>query len=175
MRRTLTLCRGGLTAAAALVLLTACGGSSEGSDKSAAASSSEPTSTSAESTAPQADSEFCTKAEALSKTLEAAFNEEASDPASLAQQFQQTADAIRTLDPPAEIAADWEKLAAGLEQFAGAFQDLDLNDPAAASTFAELGTQLQNEFVTSGAKVGTYLSQECGIATDTPESASPTS
>jgi hypothetical protein len=174
MRRTLTLCRGGLTVAAALVLLTACGGSSEGSDKAAAASSSEPTASSAENTAPQADSEFCTQAKALSKTLDAAFNDEVSDPTSLAQQFQQTADAIRTLDPPAEIAADWEKLAAGLERFAGAFQDFDPNDPAAASTFAELGAQLQSEFVTSGEKVGTYLSAECGIATDAPESASPT-
>jgi hypothetical protein len=174
MRRTLTLCRGGLTAVAALVLLTACGGSSEGSDNAAAASSSEPTSSSAENTAPQADSEFCTQAHALTKTLDTASADPSSDPAALTRQFQQAADAVRTLNPPAELAGDWEKLAGGLEQFGRIYAQYDPADPASQSTFQQQTAQLQSEYAASFAKVGTYLIEQCGIDTGETGSASPT-
>src|SRR3954463_10249842 len=109
MRRTLTRCRGGLTVAAAFVVLTACSSGGSGSSNSAASTSSAAPSSSAENTAPQADSQFCTQAQALTASLDKAFNEGSTDPASVAQQFKQTADALRTLDPPAEIADDWEQ------------------------------------------------------------------
>ena len=174
MRRTLIVCRAGLTAAAAFALLTACGGGS-GDNKAASTSASETTSSSAENSAPQADSEFCTQAQALIEALQSAFAEETSDPASVAQQFSQTADAMRTLDPPAEISDDWETLAGGLDQFAKAFADFDPNDPAKASEFEQQTTQLQGQLTTAGANVEKYLTEQCGIDTDNTESATPTS
>jgi hypothetical protein len=175
MRRTLIACRAGLTAAAAFALLTACGGGSGKSNDAASSSTSETTSSSAANSAPSADSEFCTQAQALVQALESAFAEEASDPQSVAAQFQQTADAMRTLDPPAEISDDWETLAGGLEQFAQAFAQFDPNDPAKASAFEQQTTQLQGQLTAAGANVEKYLTEQCGIDTETTESATPTS
>jgi|tagenome__1003787_1003787.scaffolds.fasta_scaffold19360871_1 hypothetical protein len=175
MRRTLTACRVGLTAAAAFVLLTACGGGSGNNNDAASSSTSETTSSSADNSAPQANSEFCTQAQALIQALESAFSEETADPGSVAQQFQQTADAMRTLDPPAEISDDWETLAGGLEQFAKAFADFDPTDPAKASAFEQQTQQLQGQLTASGANVEKYLTEQCGIDTENTESATPTS
>ena len=175
MHRTLNLCRGGLTAAAAFVLLTACSGDTGNNEDAAASSSSESTSSSAENTAPEADSEFCTQAQSLTTALEGAFDQQASDPAAVAQQFQQTATAVRSIEAPAEIATDWENIASGLEQFAAAFSQYNPSDPASASAFAQQTTELQTLFATSGANVERYLSEQCGIAPDPTETAAPTS
>ena len=164
-------CRGGLVTAAAL-LLTACGGSGKTDD--AAAGSSAASSSSAGSSAPEADSAFCTRAQAMIKALDSAFNDQSTDQSSLADQFQQTADAVRSVDPPAEIADDWETIASGLEQFGSAFAKYDPTDPAAASSFAQQSQKLQTEFAGAGANVEKYLSEQCGIDTGT-ESASPSS
>ena len=174
MRRTLTLCRSGLIAAAALVLLTACSGDSGGND--AASSASQETSSSAPETsaAPEADSEFCTQAQALVTTLEAAFTNQ-SDPTSLTEQFQQTAAAMRGIEPPQEIADDWTTLAEGLDQYAAAFAQLDVDDPASASTFQQQTAPLQAELTTAGTNVENYLTNQCGIDTGPTESATPTS
>ena len=157
--------------------LTACGGGSDADNDAASSSSTETTtSSSAENTAPEADSEFCTQAQALTTTLETAFSEEASDPTSVAQQFQQVASAMRALDPPAEISDDWETLASGLDQLAAAFAQFNPNDPASASSFAQQSQQLQTELTAAGASVEQYLTQECGIDTgETTEGATPTS
>jgi hypothetical protein len=176
MRRTLTRCRGGLTVAAALVLLTACGGGSSGNSAASSSSSSAASSSSADnSAAPQADSKFCTEASALTKTLDKAFNDETTDPRSVAQQFQQAADALRTLDPPPEIATDWENVAKGIEQLGTIYSSFDPNNPASASTFAQQSQQLQTQFAASIAKVGSYLQQQCGIDAGATESATPSS
>jgi hypothetical protein len=177
MRRTLTACRTGLLAGAAFVLLTACGGGSDNNNDAASSGTTQTTtSSSAENTAPEADSQFCTQAQALVQTLETAFTESATDPASVAQQFQQTASAMRALDPPAEIADDWEALAGGLDQFAAAFAQFDPNDPAKASAFEQQATQLQGQLTAAGANVEKYLTEQCGIDTgDSTESATPTS
>jgi hypothetical protein len=174
MRRTLTACRAGLAAGAAFVLLTACGGGTD-TDKDAASSPTTETTTSSQAgnDAPEADSEFCTQAQALTTTLESAFGEESSDPGSVAQQFQQIASAMRTLDPPPEISDDWETLANGLDQFAAAFAQFNPNDPASASSFAQQSQELEGQLTTAGANVEKYLTEQCGI--DTGESATPTS
>ena len=169
------LARGLAVLAIGLGALTACGGNSGNSNDAASSSSSETTSSSAESSAPAADSEFCTQAQALVQALESAFSDESTDPQSVAQQFQQTADAMRTLDPPSEISGDWETLAGGLEQFADAFSQFDPNDPAKASAFEQQTGQLQGQLTTAGANVEKYLNEQCGIDTDSTESATPTS
>src|SRR4051794_7987787 len=176
MRRTLIASRAGLTAAAAFVLLTACGGSSGNSNDAASTSTSETTTSSAENSAPKADSEFCTQAQALTSALENAFTGNEVDPTAVAQQFQQTADAIRSLDPPAEIADDWEKIAAGLETISQVYANYKPGDPASQSSLAQAAGQLQTDLGPAGAHVSTYLTEQCGIDTgDTTESATPTS
>jgi hypothetical protein len=175
MRRTLTRCRGGLTVAAALVLLTACGGGSGGTSASSSSSSAASSSSSGNTAAPQADSKFCTQASALTQALDKAFNDQTTDPRAVAQQFQQTADALRTLDPPPEIATDWENVAKGIEQLGTIYSQFDPGNPASASTFAQQSQQLQTQFAASIAKVGSYLQTQCGIDAGATDSSAPSS
>ena len=170
MRRTLTVCRNGLSVAAAVILLSACGGGDEPES-----SATEGTSAGAsETTAEQADSEFCTEAASIEDRISSTLNDQ-SDPAALPQALQQAADEIRAIEPPDEIAADWEALAGGVEQIAAAFAQVDFNDPNALATFeAQIG-QLQTQLESASTNVETYLREECGIDTDGSEPASPTS
>jgi len=171
MRRTLTVCRGGLSVAAAVVLLSACGGSGDEPESSA---SSESTSGASESEAPQAGSDFCTEAASIEERVSSTLDDQA-NPASLPAALQQAADEIRAIEPPDEIASDWEALAGGVEQIATAFSEVDFNDPNALATFEAQVGQLQTELETASTNVETYLREECGIDTDDSEPASPTS
>jgi hypothetical protein len=167
MRRTLTVCRNGLSVAAAAVLLTACGGS--GNDNSASTSSS-----ASGTSADAASSEFCTQAADALSQVEPAFTGQGGDPASLAPALQQAADKVRAIDPPSDIAADWTALADGIEQFAQAFAEVNVNDPASASALQQRATELLGQVSTSATNVQTYLAEKCGLGAPT-ETASPTS
>jgi hypothetical protein len=171
MRRTLTVCRSGLSVAAAVVLLSACGGSEDNSDSSAA---SETSSSASESEAPQADSEFCTEAASIEERVSSTLNDQ-SDPAALPQALNQAAAEIRAIEPPDEIAADWEALAGGVEQIAAAFSQVNFNDPNALATFEAQVGQLQTQLESASTNVETYLREECGIDAEESEPASPTS
>jgi hypothetical protein len=181
MRRTLTLSRAALPLAAAAVLLTACSG--DGDDDSAASSSSpetsasvpEATETETETEAPEAGSEFCTQAENLPNELEDAFSAQ-TDPSQAGAAFQEAADAVRAIEPPAEISDDWASLSEGLERYAELFENLDLTDPSAAATLQAEGEELATQLQEAGANVETYLAEECGIDTGAGEEpAAPTS
>ena len=65
---------------------------------------------------------------------------------------QQTVDQLRTIDPPAELAADWDVFLDGTEAYAkGTF-----NDPTLAQRYGA-----------AAAKVSTYLLENCaGVSTD---------
>ena len=171
MRRTLTVCRGGLSVAAAVVLLSACGGSGDEPESTAA---SETSSSASESEAPEAGSEFCTEAASIEERVSSTLNDQ-SDPAALPQALNQAAAEIRAIDPPDEIAADWEALAGGIEQIAAAFAQVNFNDPNALATFEAQVGQLQTQLESASTNVETYLREECGIDTEDSEPASPTS
>jgi hypothetical protein len=171
MSPTLTACRSGLSVAAAVVLLTACGGSDD--ETSASSSSSESSSSSSETSTKASDSEFCTQAGGIEDRVNTSFDQ--SDPAALGQTLRQVAGEVKAIEPPAEIADDWNTLAAAVEQIATALESTDLNDPAAQqSVGAQLG-QLQTELEASATNVENYLASECGIETDSTETAAPTS
>jgi cell pole-organizing protein PopZ len=174
MRRTLTLCRNGLSVAAAVVVLTACGGSgNDGGSQSPA--SSETSSSASETSAPAADSEFCSQsAEALSK-VEPAFTGQGGDPTSLAPGLREAADQIRAIQAPSEIAADWTALADGLEQLAGAFADSNLSDPASKAALQQRTTEIIGQLSTPAMNVQTYLGEQCGLETPSTDPAAPTS
>ena len=170
MRRTLTVCRSGISVAAAVVLLTACGGSDK---KDSASSSSTAASSASESSADAAGSEFCTQAAAIESNVTSAVADQA-DPSSIPQALQAAAAQIRAIDPPSDIASDWNALAGGVEQLATAFAAVDLNDENAVATFEQQASQLESQLSGPSANVEKYLSDKCGIQTSTDSSA-PTS
>jgi hypothetical protein len=165
MRRTLTVCRTGLSAAAALVLLTACGGSGDDTESSASRGS--------ETTAEAANSEFCTEAGAVQGRVAATFSGN-SDPATLPAVFQEAATQLGAIDPPEEIASDWASFSDGIQQIAAAAQ-IDFNDEAAVAAFEQEAATLQQEFAGPTANVQKYLSEECGFTQTPTETSAPTS
>jgi hypothetical protein len=173
MRRSLTMCRNGVAVAASLVLLTACSGSDDGGDSTSADSTSSSSESSAGGDVDADTARFCAEAASIQDSV----GDTLSDPTqqgSLAEAMQQAADAIRGIDPPEEIAADWATLADGADQIAAVFADLDPNDPAALE---ELQTQLGGltaELEGASANIEAYLADECGI-TPEPDPAAPTS
>jgi hypothetical protein len=175
MRRTLTVCHHGLSAAAVVVMLTACGGSENGdsaaseSTPSAAESSAAP-----ESSADAAGSEFCTEAPAIEGRIDSTI-QNSQDPQALPQALQEAANEIRAIEPPDEIASDWNALADGAEQIAAAIAQVDFRDPNALATFQQQVGQLESQLSSASTNVETYLREECGIDTGSGESAAPTS
>jgi len=172
MRRTLSVCRGGLSLAAAVVLLTACGGSD---DESASSESSASTSSAAETTAEQTGSEFCTQAADAFAQVEPALSGGGNDPTALAGALQQAADNVRGIEPPGEIASDWTALGDGIEQLAQAFAGVDVSNPNAQAELQQRTSEVIGSLTTSATNVQTYLSSECGLDVGSTESAAPTS
>lgn len=162
MCRIPTAGRSALSVVAAAVLLTACGGS--GDDDASSSPAARATSSSAsETSAPAADSEFCTAAAAIQGRVSTTFSDQ-SDLASLPRALQETATAVREVEPPDEIAADWAALADGLDQIAAALSDVRLNDPhAAAAAQQERVDPLLQEFAGPSANVAAYLGDQCGM------------
>jgi ABC-type transport system substrate-binding protein len=176
MRRTISLCRGGLVAAAAAVLLTACGGGSKddtASSETTSSSSSSSASETTENTAPQADSEFCTEAAAIQERVTASLTGQ--DQSDLGAIFQQASEEIRGIEPPAEIADEWASFADGIEEFASISQ-IDFTDQAAYQQWQQQAVALQQKYGQAFTAVQTYLASQCGLTDDeSTDSASPTS
>jgi hypothetical protein len=167
----------GASLTAAVLLMTACGGSSD--DESASSSSAAASSSAAESSsaAPESNSEFCTEAAQINERITNSLSQ--ADSSNLSENLQTIADEIGSVDPPAEIADDWNSLAGALGKAADALQGVDLTDPdQAAQAQAELGN-LQTELGDAGTNVEAYLRDQCGIDTEgtgTPsDSAAPSS
>ena len=156
--------------AAALVLLTACSGSK--SDTSAS-SSTKASSSASETSAAEAGSEFCTKAAAIESSVGSAVTDQ-SDPSSIQQALQAAVAQIRGIDPPSEIASDWNKLADGVEQLATAFGGVNFSDQAAVASFEQTASALESQLSGASTNVENYLKDKCGL-TAPSESASPTS
>jgi hypothetical protein len=91
---------------------------------------------------------FCDQAESLNER----FNE-IEDPTS--EQFAAALDAIREVDPPAEIADDWNTLVSALDGLENI--DLENPDPAALAELESAGMQEASD------RIDTYMSEECGI------------
>src|SRR6478609_5446669 len=154
MRRLPLLCRTGLAVSAAAVVLTACGGAS---NKDAAASTSSSAASSSSPSGSPAASEFCTQATATLNGLAPAFSGGGSDPAKLATILEKSATAVRAIQPPADISADWAKLAAGLDQFAAAYATAGAQDAASASAFQQRNAQLLTQLTGAATHVQAYM------------------
>jgi hypothetical protein len=173
MRRSLTLCRHGLSVAAAVVVLTACGGSGDGNSSASSSSSAARSSSTAPASADPASSEFCSKAAAVQSQVGPTLNQ--SDPATIPQALRQAATAIRAITPPPEIASDWNALAGGVDQIAAAFGSVNPNDPQAMATLQQQLGQLTSQLSGASNNVQKYLADKCGLGTAPTGSAAPSS
>ena len=95
-----------------------------------------------------AGGDFCDQA----RSLDSAFDD-IDDPSSA--EFSEALDQIRSMDPPAEIADDWNEMVSALD----GFEDIDLENPD-PDALAELDTEGMQEATDN---VDTYMSEECGI------------
>jgi hypothetical protein len=173
MRRVLVpSCAGPVLAAA--VLLAGCGGG--GSATSAASTTTAASSSAPSSSAPPlAQTPFCRQSSAALAELAPAFSSNESDPAKLAPILQKAADQVRAIQPPDAIAADWKTLADSLARFASSYKDVNPQDPASASAFAQRTTTLLASLGTAAGHVETYLATNCGLTAPTTLPAAPSS
>ena len=154
----------GVCTTAALLLVGACSGGSE--DDSASSTTSAAPSSAAESSseAPESDSEFCTEARQINERITSSLT--VSDGASLSGNLQTISDEIGALEPPDEIADDWNSLADALGQAADALEGVDLTDPEEAAKVQAEVAELQEQLGDAGTNVETYLREQCGIDTE---------
>ncbi|MGY1782073.1 hypothetical protein [Geodermatophilus sp. SYSU D01036] len=175
MRSIAHLSRSAVVAAAAAVVLTACGGSDGSGSEETAESTAASTSSSAESSGspsgPSGASDdpavaaFCEQAaqyEELGNQLSAATPEQ------LPGLLQQAAAAFDTVQPPAEIASDWQVVGDAVQAFSDTANSVDLTTPDGQ---AQLQTAAQ-EFVTvaqgpEATNVARFGEQNCGAAAPT--------
>jgi hypothetical protein len=97
------------------------------------------------------------------------------DPAEVSAMIRQARDTLDAIDPPAEIAADWNQLVGAVGELADLFERVDFSDP---QSFANLedDPELLEEFMTieqrfegveeAGDRVADYVREECGIELD---------
>jgi len=148
-----------LSGAAALVLLTACGGTGGYGASDAGSSTSAAESEAADTSAVAGQDEFCSQAAEIDKRVESALSDLADDDPSVADAFQKVGEELRGIQPPDEIASDWDALSAGLDRMAAAFADFDITDP---DTLAAL-EGAQGDLTKASDNVETYLRDTCGI------------
>ena len=151
----------GVCTTAALLLATACGGGSDDDSASSTTSAASSSAAASSSEAPESDSEFCTQASQINERISSSLT--GADSASLSENLQTISGEIGAVEPPDEIADDWNSLADALGQAADALEGVDLSNPEeAAAAQAEL-TDLQEQLGDAGTNVEAYLRNECGI------------
>lgn len=94
-------------------------------------------------------SSFCDAANEVDSTFDSV-----DDPTS--EEYSAAIDRLKELDPPAEIADDWDLMVEMLDRIT----EIDPTDPGAAE---ELDF---DEAQAAADRVGTYLEEECGIETE---------
>jgi hypothetical protein len=171
MRRSLQLCRLGLAGAATVAVLTACGGS--GGSNTASSGSAARTTTATTSTATVAGGTFCAQARSFAAQLGSAVGSLAQQGADAGSVLQQVVSRLQTIEPPAEIAADWRTALGDLRQMSREIASTNLSDRQAVAQLQQKLAPLEQSLETSGQRVDQYLRTRCGIATG--ETASPTS
>jgi hypothetical protein len=171
MRNPARLFRPAVAAAAVAVLLTACGGSG---DEEPAASSSSSSSSSASATsssaAPTTSSDpavaaFCERGQEFDQVAESLAT---AAPPELPGILQQAVAAFDTVQPPAEIAADWQTLGTALRQLADASATLDLGTPEGQQQLQQAATLAFASAGTAQANVQAFTSANCATPSAAP-------
>ncbi|MGK5111152.1 MULTISPECIES: hypothetical protein [unclassified Geodermatophilus] len=174
MRKPATLFRTAVAGAAAAVLLTACGGSGddEPAATSSATSSSPATSSSADpsgTAAPDpAAAEFCSQVTTAFGQLESTLGT-ATD-AEVAARLPEVISTLETVEPPADIAPDWNGILDALRRLADTAAGLDLNTPEGQQQFNDAEAQVTAELGQAQTNLTTYVVQNCALSTPAPTS-----
>ncbi|MGY1726131.1 hypothetical protein ACI79J_04080 [Geodermatophilus sp. SYSU D01062] len=175
MRSIAHLSRSAVVAAAAAVVLTACGGSDGSGSEEAAESTAASTSSSAESSGSPSSSSGASDDPAVAAFCEQAAQYEelgnqlsAATPEQLPGLLQQAAAAFDSVQPPAEIASDWQVVGDAVQAFSDTANSVNLTTPDGQ---AQLQTAAQ-EFVTvaqgpEATNVARFGEQNCGAAAPT--------
>ena len=184
MRGNPTPLRAALAGIAAAAALTACGGGSSTTSASGSSASSAPATSSSTSSSPASTSasggaasgsDFCTQARAFATQAGSALAGGVSSPDAGAQ-LQALANQLQGITPPPAIASDWQSAVSSLQQFAQAYQGVNLQDPQQLGQLQQRIAPLVQQLTTSGEKVDQYLQTQCGVSVGgTSESASPSS
>lgn len=138
MRTTMTA----LVVAGAL-LVGACGGDDDDTADDDKKTDETDTNTDVEADGPAADTPFC-------KDVLELFN----SPDTQANATDEAIAAARAIEPPAELAEDWDKWIGGVAEMSAPDAALDPNDPEAATAAQDVYQSAQNVF--------TYIGTECG-------------
>jgi hypothetical protein len=147
--------RSAVLAGAVLLSLAACGGDDDPGSAASPSTSAEAT----QSAPASGGSDFCARAAGIDQRVEAAMTDlEGANP-SVSDAFTRIAEELRAMDPPEQIAADWDAMAAGLDRMAEAFADFDITDPDSLTALE----QAEGDLSTASGNVETYLRDECGI------------
>jgi len=153
----------GAVSIAALIALVGCSSGVEPNRSASTTAASTPSATPTSSSTVPAAGAFCTQATQMFTDLSPAFSSGSADPSTLAPLLQQLEAKVRAIDPPAEIAADWGKLADSLHAFSGLTSGLRPGDPAAASSFAAANARLLASLGTAATHIEEYVATNCGF------------
>jgi ABC-type glycerol-3-phosphate transport system substrate-binding protein len=141
---------------AAMVTVAACGGDDSSSTGTQAATSGTPAATTG------ADGQsFCDQFAAVTDDI--TVDIDPSDPA-IADKLTQAADALTAVQPPAEIADDWDTLITFYEQFGEGFANMDGDDEASMDKLGEAITKLQSnakKLAGAATNVAQYAAEHC--------------
>lgn len=160
--------RAGAAAALMVVMLAGCGGG----DDDPAAETSAPTAVPTEDTSTDAaNGDFCAEVEDIKSQLENLNSlPDMSDPAEAVQTLEEAVDALRSVDPPAEIAEDWATVTDAFQSVVTGLRDLDVSDSEAlARQLEDLVDQMEQQSAAideAGTNIDQYVSEECGITFD---------
>jgi hypothetical protein len=169
----------GFAVVAALLVAGCSGGTPKNAASTSSAASSTPpavsTSSAPSTGAALADSPFCQQLAKSFADLTPSFTGSATDPGGFGAAIKKEAELVHSIQPPAEIAADWKTLSTALDAIASGYGKLDPHDPASASAFLQQNQAHLGELEAAAAHLGTYLSTRCGIAIPTGLSAAPSS
>jgi hypothetical protein len=169
--------RAGAGLALVVVVLGGCAGGDDpgaGADPAVTGDSSGPTAEqSADATDDSGgnDGDFCSEIAAAGEELQDISEDpDLTDPETALGATEETLETLRSIDPPAEIADDWNLVVSYIEAVADSLRDLDATDPAGmVQQLEELGAELEQQFADfdeAGTRIDQYLRDECGITVE---------
>ncbi|WP_159792959.1 hypothetical protein [Puerhibacterium puerhi] len=178
MRTRLTRTTTALATTAVLALsLAACGGSGDETDAAAeeTTASADATPTEEETAAEETPAEETPAEEetadagagdvcAASETLQDMSSIDTSDPAAAIAAFDELTTEFESVEPPAEIADDWNTVATSFREYTDTIQSV-LDDPTAEDAVTKASDAAQalmsDEFMEAGTSISTYTATNC--------------
>ena len=167
--------RAGAALTLIVFLLSGCGGDDQDPDAGTDSAATEDGSA-VPTTGPTADSP--TGADGFCAEIEAAYeavsdldeNPDLADPRAELDRVSESLDALRSVDPPGEIAEDWATVVSYLDDLERGLEGLDASTPdELIQQLEDLGDQLEAdsaELEAAGTRIESHVRDECGVVLD---------